>query len=350
MSERIGYIDALRGYTMILVVLCHVSAEYCNVPHNPGHFHYITSEFNIPLFFFVCGFVFYKKGVVWEITNSLKYLWKMIPILIVFPFIIFCVYVFFKDKSLVESITNKFKSGYWFTFTLFTYYVIYAVIQYLFLKFKVHKPAHILPTYIVIGLFLYFNGATQILFKLGASETVTGALGTANMQFFIFFLLGTLTRRYFQTFESLLEKSYTLLLCIVAFFSINIFIDLTTEPKVTFKFYSLLLAIMGITISFSLFRKNSTFFNNDNMLSKVLKFIGRRTLDIYLLHFFFLYKGFANSFPVLHNIVDYPLIEFFISLTIATIVIIASISVGYILRLAQPISVYCFGEKKKVLK
>lgn len=74
--KRIDYLDALRGFTMILVVLNHVAAEYFGVAYNPSNIHYYIAQFRMPLFFFVSGFVLYKKDFVWNITNSFMFFRK----------------------------------------------------------------------------------------------------------------------------------------------------------------------------------------------------------------------------------------------------------------------------------
>ena len=345
-SKRIDYLDALRGFTMILVVLNHVAAEYFGVAYTPSNIHYYIAQFRMPLFFFVSGFVLYKKDFVWNITNSFMFFRKKIPVQIISPFIFFCAYIYLRDMSFIEKFTDKGKAGYWFTFTLFVFFIIYAIIQFLFRKLKIDKFKFIIPIYLLIGTFLYFNGVTQILLRLNVSEGVIGTIGTANLLYFIYFLSGTLVRKYFTNFEVFLDKSYTLLLCIVIFFTLNIFIDLTAIPKISGKLYNIILSLSGIIIIFSIFRRNESLFKQNTFLSRTLKFIGRRTLDIYLLHFFFLYKGFANIFPLFRENI-FPIIELCCSLLVTAVVISASLGVSYVLRLSPILAHYLFGAKKQ---
>jgi fucose 4-O-acetylase-like acetyltransferase len=344
-SNRIQYLDALRGFTMILVVLNHVAAEYFGVSYNPNNFHYYIAEFRMPLFFFVSGFVLYKKDFVWNIKNSLSFFKKKIFVQIISPFIFFCVYIYLKDISFIDSITDKGKAGYWFTFTLFMYFIIYAGIQYIFQNTKIQKLQYIIPIYFIIGVFFYFNGVTQILLRTNTPETITGFLGTANLMYFIFFLIGTLARKYFEKFENILDKRYTMFCILLSFFALNIFIDLTALPKIENKILNFILSLSGILIIFSIFRKNKTLFESNDAFPKLLKFIGRRTLDIYLIHFFFLYKGFADLFPFFREN-QFPLIEICCSLLVTTLVISASLAVSYILRLSPYLAHYLFGAKK----
>ena len=344
-NKRIEYLDAIRGFTMILVVMNHVAANYLGITYNPSNLYYYFSQIEMPLFFFVSGFVLYKKDFVWNIKNSLKFLNKKLFVQIISPFIFFCTYVYLKDLSFVDRITDRGKAGFWFTFTLFTYFIIYAIIQYILGKLKIQKTKHIIPIYLIIGIFFFFNGVTQVLSKFNVPVSITGTLGTANLLYFIYFLSGTLVRKHFTKFESFLDNSYTLLLCIVTFFTLNIFLDFPSMPKIEHKIFSLILAMCGITIVLSIFRKNKSYFESNIGGGKILKFIGKRTLDIYLIHIFFLYRSFSEQFPLFSDN-KYPLIEFACSLLITAIVISASLIISYILRQSPVLAHYLFGAKK----
>ena len=58
MTKRIEYLDALRGFVMLLVVLGHVPM-YCYHQVGDISFSLIFTTFHIPLFFFISGW-FYK--------------------------------------------------------------------------------------------------------------------------------------------------------------------------------------------------------------------------------------------------------------------------------------------------
>lgn len=85
-TKRIEYIDAMRGFTMLLVVYSHVLVfSYDNLIvynlHNGGlslnggvnplTFNSLFVLFRMPLFFFISGFILYKKDYIWNISNSI---------------------------------------------------------------------------------------------------------------------------------------------------------------------------------------------------------------------------------------------------------------------------------------
>ena len=130
-NKRIEYLDALRGFTMMLVVINHVyNYTYgFNEEQIAGSFYYIFQLFFMPLFFFISGFVLYKKDLVWNLGNSFLFLKKKVTALILSPILFWLAYVIVKNIDITESILSINKSGYWFTFTLFEYFILYIIFQ-----------------------------------------------------------------------------------------------------------------------------------------------------------------------------------------------------------------------------
>ena len=64
-NKRLEWLDALRGFTMILVVACHV-AQMCygiNLKTSASMPFFVL--FRMPLFFFVSGFLAWKPDILW---------------------------------------------------------------------------------------------------------------------------------------------------------------------------------------------------------------------------------------------------------------------------------------------
>ena len=63
-TKRIEWIDALRGFTMILVVFSHIEVFGFGIPSNTVNSFF--SQFRMPLFFFISGFIAFRAGEVWD--------------------------------------------------------------------------------------------------------------------------------------------------------------------------------------------------------------------------------------------------------------------------------------------
>jgi fucose 4-O-acetylase-like acetyltransferase len=102
-----------------------------------------------------------------------------------------------------------------------------------------------------------------------------------------------------------------------------------------------------LTMVFMFFRHYSDFFSDKTVLGRGLQFIGRRTLDIYLLHYFFLPR-FMMSYADQLQAYDSKLIEFSVVMLLAMVVVAICLLMSYIIRLSPFLGHYLFGVKCKV--
>ena len=346
-SQRIEYIDALRGVTIILVVLGHVASVNGVETLSIGNFHSLFLQIRMPLFFFISGFLFYKKDLVWNGKNICNFLRKKISVQIISPFIFLLCYIYYSGLSFKESITDEFKAGYWFTFTLFSYFVLYIILEKALFFFRIKEHCHS-GIFIAIGLFLYCFCSYAILIEwVGVGLNVVGLirfLGLTQFKFFVFFVTGVWVKKKTLLFLNILDKSLLLPVATVIYFSVNLFVDLQAVNVLLRECLELLLSVSGVVVMFAMFRKNKSFFKNDNRVAKSLKFIGKRTLDIYLLHTFFLYPNFEVIYSHFAG-GGYPLYELLVSLIITSIVIAACLIVSAALRCDKRMAHFLFGEK-----
>lgn len=107
------------------------------------------------------------------------------------------------------------------------------------------------------------------------------------------FAFGILARKYYHRFEQLLLSnsfrtivivSYTFLLLAVYGFD-KAFANYNSAVYNIFSM--VLIRYAGLSTVFVLFYNNSTYFAGDEKPCRWLRFVGRRTLDIYMLHVFF---------------------------------------------------------------
>lgn len=104
--------------------------------------------------------------------------------------------------------------------------------------------------------------------------------------------------------------------------------------------------VSGVVILFAFFRRYEDAFTKDRKLGRILQYVGRRTLDVYLLHYFILphnmnYLGdfFANN--------PNPQLEFIVSISIAAYVVALCLIVSNIIRLSDILSNILFGVNSK---
>lgn len=347
-KKRIEYIDALRGFTMILVVLSHVAHINLGVDvSNNDNFHYYFQQFRMPLFFFVSGFLLYKANFKWNLENTKFFLYKKSIVQIISPFIFFLCYINYRQFPFIESLLDSSKMGYWFTFVLFNYFILYISFRVIFDMLKL-KEKTVFSLLLVIGLSLYYFPLYSFLQIIGVNENILGFFCLIKMNYFIFFIFGLFIKKYFEKFENYLNSSLLLVFVIIVYFILNIFVDITCTDlicNILSKSKRIILAFCGIIIVFSFFRHNENYFSNKNKISNILKYIGKRTLDIYLLHYFFLSFNLPEIFPFFAKY-NLPIIEFTMSLAMTALVISACLIISSVLRLNNTMAHFLFGAKK----
>ena len=187
MNKRIGYIDAMRGFTMILVVYSHI-CHFCLGDSLLG-FNATFFLFRLPCFFFISGWLFepVSRRPFRQIARK-KFMVQIVPT-VIFLLLLAPPPEFFHQLGTL-------KGGYWFTFTLFEFFLIYM------LSIRCcGRWGWLLALTISIASFCY--GCNQHYLRLMAPDhtylspllDVAGFLGIRVWQYYLFFYIGTLVRR-----------------------------------------------------------------------------------------------------------------------------------------------------------
>ena len=103
-------------------------------------------------------------------------------------------------------------------------------------------------------------------------------------------------------------------------------------------------ALLGIILLMILFKDCENEVSLSTKKGYCLQYIGRHTLDIYFLHFFFLPYNMAFVGEWLEKNPN-PLLEFCMSLTLALIVILCCLIVSKIIRLSPTLAYLLLGAK-----
>ena len=153
--------------------------------------------------------------------------------------------------------------------------------------------------------------------------------------------MGTLLKKHFDVVQKWLDGKWLLLVCILVFFGMAAFTKLV---PINAKIKGFPSTIAGLVILFSFFRNKQALFSRETRLGRISQYVGRRTLDIYLIHYFILPKNL--SFVTVFVDHPMPVIEAFVSMCIAIIVIGASLLIGNVIRLSPVLAHSIFGVKQ----
>lgn len=327
MKQRIDYIDRMKGLAIFLVVMGHVYgmafAQSDDVVYR------VISSFHMPLFMFLSGLVA-CSGVVapyWGIGKLSKKLKGLLLPLIVFGMCFTT--TISKDflTSLIGFLESPNKNGYWYLMTLAVFYVSLSLYR-LNVKQK---------WYIDVALAIAIWGGMFALWKYTAqTKDYFCMLNCGN--FYPFFILGVMTTKY-NLLDKMHKANWLFSLCIVAYvflFCVDMpFHALVSLNKHIFLPFCMVYIVVNLFVS----RHGATSYGE-----KLLDFVGKRTLDIYVIHYFFIsmihLKDLGNNWELTDN----SLLMFIVAVGLSVVITALSIGVGYVLHQGKLIEKFVYGK------
>lgn len=341
-KQRIEYIDAMRGFTMILVVFAHV-CHFCFGDSRMGY-NAIFILFRLPCFFMISGWLFEPVSrKPFKTVARHKAMVQLVPTFI-FLLLLAPPPEFFHQLGAL-------KGGYWFTFVLFEFFILYMLI--------VRAGKHwtpILALTITITSFIYARYYDSIKTSSEGYQLLIidalGFLSVTTWRLFLFFYIGTWIRSHFDAFIRWTNKPVVILPICVAFCLIASTSHRDNMWFEMFRYYGG--GVSGMIMIFTLFR---LFYPSPNLHpspntqhpspntqhpTPILQYVGKRTLDIYLLHYFFLPRFLMEYAPQLQAY-DSRLLEFVVIMVLSLIILVLCLITSYIIRLSPFLGHYLFG-------
>lgn len=331
MAQRIEYLDALRGFTMILVVYSHVVNWSLGI--NCFSLNNIFLLFRMPLFFFVSGFLVEKVGTQWNFNTWKSFIAKKFQVQIIPTAIFFTAFCVFSHISAIEGLSNSLKIGYWFTFVLFEFFIMYSL-------GKFFKPNNQVAVWMIIFIII------ELILNLFNIDVANDPLSIKQWWLFLFFLGGVLFKRHFARVQQMIDSNF-IIIPIVVFPLCALLYLRGCDNKYLSELLQILCGASGVVIIFSFFRKYQNSFSQTSFIGRALQYIGRRTLDIYLLHYFVL----PHHLQVLGHFFNdnfNPQIEFIVSISISLIVIVICLIISNVIRLSDLLSRIFWGVSRKI--
>lgn len=371
-DKRLEWLDALRGFTMLLVVMNHVFGHGFQGDTKASVPMALCQLFRMPLFFFVSGFLAYKSKYVWNWLGTKAMLLKKFRVQIVPTVVFMAAYVALMRKppfwaALGRAWTAETKAGYWFTIVLLEMFIIYYLFEWIghFLRhtstgseqinverstFNDQRSTFNVPSSIFIALWLisliaYATAYMPSWFHYPKDPLMTQTSFIRVIRYFHFFMFGNLVHRFWPQVQRLLDSKWLFpLLIVVAFIGAGDYLKWHTLrlqwanlPR-TLAMYSLVLIVL------SFFRHYQDWFTKERWVGRSLQYIGVRTLDVYLIHYFFFphlstlgpwFKAQGNNFVV----------EATVALGISLLVIAFCLLTSNILRVSPFLKKWLFGRE-----
>lgn len=341
---RIEWIDALKGFTIILVVFSHVELYSLGMRTSASALNSFFITFRMPLFFFLSGFVAFRVDKVWTSRQLFCDIKKKLRIQLI-PMLFFgSIYTLIKNQSISSFFLDTQHHGYWFTLVLLEIFLLYFSISFFCYNKCKNKWTEDIILVLLAGGLCLLNCFTESI----RDNSIYNILSCGYFfGHFLWFVSGHLCSKYFHLFQSAISNPYSMAAFVLSWAGSFYLTGLNWSedffPRSIHFIINLLTSLWGIIVVVSFFIKNRTMFSQSTIKGRTLQYIGRRTLDIYLLHFFLLpvipkLGGFFLKQP---NIVLEGTLVFCISLLIVAFCILIS----NIIRLSPFLSHWLFGVK-----
>lgn len=330
----------MRGFSMFLVVFAHVFIGF-GLEGSATVLGNIIGHIRMPLFFFVSGFFAFRTQASWNCKLYKRVLSLKLKAQVFGTIVFFALLSYTRNAEIFGWIHHGFR-GYWFTIVLFQMFLVYISGT---LISKLTKHDIVIPYMIIISVIFL------ALFNLHLIDHVPlwDILNWANLCLFLqYFTLGLICRKYSYTFIQYISYDTTKTILIIGFVLLTClsYLPQIRHNDLAYKFLSIfILPYFGLLLLISLFQNARTYFNKCGVVQNTLCLIGRRTLDIYMLHYFFL--------PTIKSLQDFLtpnnmiIMQIMVGTIIAGIIIAVCILISNSLRASDTIAEWLFGVRKR---
>ena len=198
MTNRLVYIDVLKGFAIFLVVVGHV-LQYCVKDSDVSYLYKAITTFHMPLFAFLSGLMFSAK---YDLKEMARKLVKQSQKLLV-PFFSFGMIYAYTIRSGEHFMQHPFKLGLWYLFFLWQCYMIthlYNVLTYKFGLFRNNKFSMIVDVLWLVMSFAIFK--LLYVHNVSGEEDFWGIIHLCKL--YPFFFVGCVIKRY-----KLFEKCFS---------------------------------------------------------------------------------------------------------------------------------------------
>lgn len=310
MKQRLEYIDALRGLAILLVVFMHVP-QYGFGQSLGGYYMEMATLLAVPLFFFISGL--FAQSSVFPPPISIKEIGKRLHSILLPTFLIGGLYAMLNHISTMDMLQDKFKAGYWFTITLFEYFVIVDII-----RLMACKNQKLFKVLLIGACFVCYGLSMPTVQRMYGDMVIAHILGVAQWKYFIFFVLGMFVKQNSETIHS--EKGgAAIVIAFLIVYAANAIGDFQLNGLL-YNINLLLKEISIVLLAYYVFYIYRSKLSSQTRVGRCLSKIGTYTLEIYLIHYFVLPRH-LNGVVYIVGLDENPLLASIVSIVIALMVV-----------------------------
>lgn len=332
---------------MVLVVWHHfVSGAYKDIT---GWAIDALASFRLPLFFFVSGFFAWKAADRWTSGRCRDIIGRKVRTQICGMFVFYVLWQWRCGEGLLDFTRDGFV-WYWFTVALFQMFMVYMALVWLARRRGDERV-------VWVGLAVVTAVTLVALAVVGniplSQNRVCRILSWQKIcNYFQFFVLGLAVRRWWPMAQAVMSRRWSLWMALGLF--VVLFAVCQTEgfkerAHLLFQIlHDLLLRYAGLAAIVMAFYRMRGDLDGNGRITRGMRFMGRRTLDIYFLHYFFLPMPFTMPAVVAWFqtlAMGSTSLAIAIGLVVSVGVSVLCMAVGSVIRRSRVLGMWLFGAR-----
>lgn len=330
-TQRLNYIDALRGGAIFTVVYSHILI-FCMTSYPESFVIRLLRLFYLNAFFFISGYLFYKPTETFNKEKVKRILIKKTTKILIPTIVMASIYWYSHGISMFMAIFDQAKMGYWFTFVLYEMFLLLACVMAI-LNHN-HKKTE-------TGILTVLGITSLVAFRIGDFESdAMGLLSAFNFCFYFpLFVLGMLGKKYNSKFQRLLDSKISF-----AFMFFMVMVSLVI--KIPLFFVSVTVVLLSFGFAHRVEVTSPNFYRNG--IGRILSLLGKFSMEIYLIHYFLLFEmpnflsEYFKELSMSCRNVSFP--EFLVVGSVALSICLGAITIAKILRKIPYVGSVLLGE------
>lgn len=340
-ARRQAFLDAARGFVMFLVVFQHIREFPLGLDHEDGALSFVYHFFSLNTFFMLSGYLNAKivKGACSTARGAWSVIWAKVMRLMVPALIFLAIHNLLAIKNTTMRMWTL-TGGYWFMYCLFVVLIVSVAVCYVMRRASLNAR---ITALISISMALLF---IKLFFNPYLYEGFGYYVGAGRVcKYMTFFVMGMTVNVYHKGIFRLLENYYigTLPIALTAILLALRF----ALPEIASSYLPLLdfgISILATFTVFQIFHASAEYWNKYGKVQRFFTTCGRRSIDIYMLHYFLmpalpasLSQYFIHQENLIVEVVTIGSVAFFVTL--------GSLIISNVLRTSPLLARLLFGAR-----
>lgn len=318
MSVRVNYIDRLKGFAILAVIMGHLSIFSFGTQEATD---LLVSTFHMPVFMFLSGLVI-------SAPPTVKKLLVKLPTFLC-PFLLIGSLFVFSCMPGSNLFSNNVKFGYWYLYVLSIYYVLLST--FMWISRPIGKKSLV---YDVLWAVLIF-GVIILLRHIFNGSKYTDVFSILQLYYYWPWFVGGYLARKYNWVDGIFSNNLFFTVSFISYVVLSVFFC-----KGHYNFF-MLTAAASIATFLYLFKRRE---NKSSFIEEKLALFGKNSLDIYIYHFFFVvlmdFNQVGDWIENTHNYVIGGIIQLAISVVLAYLCIL----IGNVIRCSEVFCKVIYGK------